>query len=142
FGRDEVVAGSPSDVAGRELDGADAPAASASGRSRGVACRREALGREVRGVREAGRVAAHHAQSGAAVASGYELLDAPVLVARVRRTAVLDEHLGEVAAAAQRAFERCLEDVSIDQRITLGSRSWCRAAARLSIVSPCRSSPV
>ena len=63
-------------------------------------------GGQVGGVREAGRVAPHDPDAGAAFAPGHELFDAAVVEAGARRAPVLDEDLGEVAAVAQRVVER------------------------------------
>jgi fluoroacetyl-CoA thioesterase len=76
-------------------------------------------------VGEAGGLAADDAQPGAAVASRNELLDAAVVEATTRRAAVLDEDLGEVAAASQCLVERVLEKLVIDhlayrKRMSLG----------------------
>jgi fluoroacetyl-CoA thioesterase len=76
-------------------------------------------------VGEAGGLAPHDAQPGAAVASRNELLDAAVVEATTRRAAVLDEDLGEVAAASQCLVERVLEKLVIDhlayrKRMSLG----------------------
>ena len=90
----------------RERDRAHAAATAARGGRGRVARGEQALGREVGGVREAGGVAAHDAQAGAAIAARHELLDAAVVEAGARRAPILHEHLGEVAAAAQRALER------------------------------------
>ena len=65
-------------------------------------------------MREAGGLAAHDAQPGAAVASRNELLDAAVVEATTRRTAVLDEDLGEVTAASQCLVKCVLEKLAID----------------------------
>ena len=57
---------------------------------------------EVGGVGEAGGVARDDADAGAAVAAAGDLLDPAVVEAGRRRALVLDEHLGELAAGAQR----------------------------------------
>ena len=75
---------------------------------------------EVGGVREPGRVAAHNADAGAALATGDELLDLGVVETRGRTATVFREHLGEVAAAAQRGLERALENGFLDQVASCG----------------------
>ena len=93
-------------------------AARAAGRA-GRGLRRDAqpVRREVGGVREPGRVAAHDADAGAAFAAGDELLGAAVVEAGARGAPVLDEHLGEVAAVAQRVFERRTQDIGFEHEI-------------------------
>ena len=77
-------------------------------------------------MREPCRIAANHAQSGAAIATGDELFDPTVVEATARRSPILDEHLGEVAAAAQRAIESRLQHAFVDQ-IAHAPRRFFRA---------------
>ena len=72
---------------------------------------------------------------GAAVATRDELLDATVVEAAARRAPILDEHLGEVAAVAQRVVERRLQHVVFDHRATRDRVATCRVGAGLPIVS-------
>ena len=91
-------------------------AATGSGRrGRGFGRLREAGLAEVGGVREPGRVAAHDPDARAAQATGGELLDAPVVESAAAAQAILGEHLGEVAAAAERGLEGALEHGRLDQ---------------------------
>jgi fluoroacetyl-CoA thioesterase len=62
-------------------------------------------------VRKTRRVAAHHAQSGAAIATGDELFDATIVEPAARRSAVFHEHFRELAALAHRVLERGLEEI-------------------------------
>jgi predicted thioesterase len=76
-------------------------------------------------VRETCGVTTHHAQTGAPVASGDELLDAAVVETSARRPTVFHEDLGEVAPAPKRVVERVLEKLVIDhlayrKRMSLG----------------------
>ena len=117
-----------------------------------TAADRSAFGREVGGVREPGRVAAHDTDAGAALATGDELLGATLVVSCARGAAVLDEDLGEVTALAQCLVEGRSEDVGFDHRLptvacphrflTGPSIGHCRRAAcpqreRLPIVRAC-----
>ena len=65
-------------------------------------------------MREPGRLAANDADARATLTARDELLDAAVVEPDARRAPVLDEHLGEVAAVAQRVFERRTEDFGVD----------------------------
>ena len=78
------------------------------------AARRKPVRREVGGVREPGRLAPHDADPGAAFPARHELLGAAVVEAGTRGAPVLDEHLGEVAAVAQRVFERRTEHIGFE----------------------------
>ena len=84
-----------------------------SGRGGRAASRRPSA-REIGGVREAGRVAAHDADAGAAVAARDELLDLASSNRALDDAPVLDEHLGEVAAAAQCVVQRAFENTLFD----------------------------
>ena len=118
-----------------------AAATAARRAGRGLGRVQQSVRREVGGVREAGRVAAHDAEPGAAVAAGDELLDPAVVETSARRPPILDEHLGEVAAAAQRVVERRLQDVVCRSASVMrldafvGSSPTCRGDAGLPIVS-------
>ena len=63
---------------------------------------------------ETGRVAADHTQSGAAVAARNQLLDSPVVEPTTRRTPVLHEDFGEVAAVPECMVECALKKLRID----------------------------
>ena len=111
FGRDDVVDAFADRSRLVVQRGGAHTAATATGRGRGRFTRgAETLGRQIRRVREAGGVAAHDADAGAAIAARHELLDATVVEAGARRPPILHEHLGEVAATAQRVLDRGLQD--------------------------------
>jgi hypothetical protein len=76
----------------------------------------EATFAEVGGVRVAGGTTPDHADARAPLATGGELLDLAVVEAGRRDAAVLGEHLGEVAATAQRGLQRALQHRFFDQR--------------------------
>ena len=65
---------------------------------------------QVGGVGEAGGLADHDPDAGAAVAARGQLLDPAVVEHGRRRPLVLDEHLGEVAAGAEGGGQRALDD--------------------------------
>ena len=92
--------------------------AHAPGRA-GRGLRRDAqpVRREVGRVREPRRVAAHDADPRAPFPAGDELLGAAVVEAGARRAPVLDEHLREVAAVAQRVFECRAQDIGVEHEI-------------------------
>ncbi len=133
-------------------------AASTPGRAggRGLGRLQESLGREIGGVREAGRIAPNDAQAGAPVATGDELLDPTVVETTARRAPILDEDLREITAAAQRVVERGLQHIVFDQgsshvrleNLTGVVRSerrvapTCRVGAGLPMVSGWGSRPV
>ncbi|GIU86329.1 MAG: hypothetical protein KatS3mg009_0844 [Acidimicrobiia bacterium] len=120
LGEDRDLVGAR-DTRRRERHLAYAPAAVARGR-RGRLGRRSQRGRrEVRGVREPGRVAAHHPDPGTALAGRHHLLDPAVVVARTGAPSVLDEHLRELAAAAQRELEGRAQQVVVEHG---RPRSW------------------
>jgi hypothetical protein len=75
---------------------------------------------QVGGVGEAGGVAPHHADAGAPLAPGDELLDLGVVEARRRAPTVFGEHLREIAAVAQRGLQRALEYGFLDQVASCG----------------------
>ena len=101
---------------GPPLERDDAGAAPGSARRRGGGVRglTEPLLRQVGGVREAGRLAAHDPDPGTAVASRHQLLDAAVVEPGARRAPILDEDLGEVTASTQGCREGPLEYVGFD----------------------------
>ena len=63
-----------------------------------------------------GVLAAEQAHGGADLAAAARLLDAAVLEAQAERVAVLDEHLGEVAATRQGAGDDGLEQTGVEAR--------------------------
>ena len=65
-------------------------------------------------------LATHDADPRARSRPGHELLDLAVVEARRRRATILGEHLGEVAAVAQRGLERSLEYRFFDQVASCG----------------------
>ena len=83
-------------------------------RGRGLGRAAQTVRREVGRVGEPGRLAPHDADPGAAFPPRHELLGAAVVEAGARGAPVLDEHLGEVAAVAQRVLERRTEHIGFE----------------------------
>jgi hypothetical protein len=81
-------------------------------------------------VREAGRLAADHADAGAPIVARHELLDLGVVETRGRPGAVLGEHLGEVAAVVQRGAQGPFQDVSFDHPTCLLIADGSRHSSR------------
>ena len=91
------------------------PPCRATAAAASAAASKPALG-QVGGVGVAGGLAHDDPDPGAAVASRRQLLDPAVVEHGGGRLAVLDEHLGEVAPAAERGAEHALDDGGLDEQ--------------------------
>ena len=91
-----------------------------SGGGSGLGGRLQAGVAQIGGVGEPGGVAAHDPDPGAALAAGHELLDLGVVETRRCAATILGEHLGEIAAVAQRGLQGALEYGFLDQVASYG----------------------
>ena len=126
------VHGAPS-----EVDDSCAAAAAAGRCTRGLGRGKQAALRQVGGVGVSGGLTDDDTDARAAVASGAQLLDLPVVERGTRRAAILGEHLREVTSVTQRGAEHLLEDGFLDHTnplvgvvtvSTCGSLGWNAAA--------------
>ena len=126
----------PADLASGEVDDLGAAGAAAGGGARRLGRGQQALLAEVGSVGVAGGLADDHPDAGSAVTPGAQLLDLAVIERRRRRAAVFGEHLGEVAAAAERRAQHLLQHRLLDHRGPLsrsrysGLHEWKAARAK------------
>ncbi len=126
----------PADLAPGEVDHFGAARPAPGRRTRSLGRREQALLGEVGGVRIPGGLTDDDPHARSAVASGAQLLDLAVVERGRRRTAVLGEHLGEVAAAAERRAQHLLQHRLLDHGGPLsrsrysGLHEWKAARAK------------